>query len=163
VAQGKVQPDTSQKVQIWTELGFLRPNSEYARVNFFAHMLASLIPRDFLFQLTQAEKADGVANCDHLQNLTAPPELPSKEGWHLGCTAKRRRHPTQRRCHSDDAHEGQEKPEIPCGGAARLGHIAAAGEYEKEAVRVFYVAATRATQRLVVTCSVGEGLVRKLT
>lgn len=33
---------------------------------FFAHMLASLISRDFLFQLTQAENADVVANCDHL-------------------------------------------------------------------------------------------------
>lgn len=32
-------------------------------------MLASLIPRDFLFQLTQAEKAGVVANCDHLRSL----------------------------------------------------------------------------------------------
>lgn len=32
-------------------------------------MLASLISRDFLFQLTQAENADVVANCDHLRNL----------------------------------------------------------------------------------------------
>jgi hypothetical protein len=45
---------------------FLGPNSEYACVNFFAHILASLISRDFLFQLTQAENADVVANCDHL-------------------------------------------------------------------------------------------------
>ena len=30
-----------------------------------------------------------------------------------------------------------------------VGHMPAAGEDEKEAVRVFYVAATRATQRLV--------------
>ena len=29
-----------------------------------------------------------------------------------------------------------------------VGHMPAAGEYEKEAARVFYVAATRATQRL---------------
>ena len=33
--------------------------------------MTSLIPRDFLFQLTQAEKAGVVANCDHLLNLTA--------------------------------------------------------------------------------------------
>ena len=99
----------------------------------------------------QAEKAEVVANCDHIQNLTTPPELTSKEGWHLGCAAKRRRQPTQRRCHSDDDHEGQKKPEISCGGATRLGHIPAAGEYDKEAALVFYVAATRAMQRLVIT------------
>ena len=31
-------------------------------------------PGDFLFQLTHDEKAEVVANCDHLQNLTAPPK-----------------------------------------------------------------------------------------
>ena len=31
-------------------------------------------PGDFLFQLTVDEKAEVVANCDHLQNLTTPPE-----------------------------------------------------------------------------------------
>jgi len=34
-----------------------------------------------------------------------------------------------------------------------VGHMPAAGEDEKEAARVFYVAATRATQRLVITAS----------
>ncbi len=124
--------------------------------------MTSLIPRDFLLQLTQGEKAEVVANCDHLQTLTAPPKLPSKEGWHFGCTAKRRRQPTQRRCHSDDEHEGQEKPEIPCCGATRLGHIPAAGEYEKEAARVFYVAATRATHRLVISASESNGFILKI-
>ncbi len=38
--------------------------------------MTSLIPRDFLFQLTQAENADGVANCDHLQNLKFSQALP---------------------------------------------------------------------------------------
>ena len=38
--------------------------------------MTSLIPRDFLFQLTQAENADGVANCDHLQNLKFSKALP---------------------------------------------------------------------------------------
>ena len=37
-----------------------------------------------------------------------------------------------------------------------VGHMPAAGEDEKEAARVFYVAATRATQRLVITVS-GDG------
>ena len=33
-------------------------------------------PSDFLFQLTQDEKAEVVANCDHLQNLTFSKALP---------------------------------------------------------------------------------------
>ena len=36
---------------------------------FFAHVLTSLISRDLLFQLTQADNADVVANCDHRRNL----------------------------------------------------------------------------------------------
>lgn len=39
-------------------------------------MLASLIPGNFQFQLTQAEKADVVANCDHIQNLKFSKALP---------------------------------------------------------------------------------------
>ena len=31
-------------------------------------------PSNFLFQLTADEKAEVVANCDHLQNLSTPPE-----------------------------------------------------------------------------------------
>lgn len=43
-------------------------------MNFFRiNILISLIPANFLFQLTQGEKAEVVANYDHLQNLTAPP------------------------------------------------------------------------------------------
>ena len=34
-------------------------------------------PSEFLFQLTADEKAEVVAHCDHLQNLSTPPE-PSK-------------------------------------------------------------------------------------
>jgi hypothetical protein len=75
VAPGKGPPNTHQKIQICAELGFLGPNSEYACVNFFRiYILISLIPGDFLFQLTQAEKAEVVANCDHLQNLIARPK-----------------------------------------------------------------------------------------
>ena len=37
-----------------------------------------------------------------------------------------------------------------------VGHMPAAGEDEKEAARVFYVASTRASQRLLV-CVHGEG------
>ncbi len=40
--------------------------------------------------------------------------------------------------------------EFPLVALPGVGHMPAAGEDEKEATRVFYVAATRATQRLVV-------------
>ena len=33
-------------------------------------------PEDFMFQLTQQEKTDVVANCDHLSNLKFSPNLP---------------------------------------------------------------------------------------
>ena len=33
-------------------------------------------PEDFMFQLTQEEKTDVVANCDHLVNLKFSPNLP---------------------------------------------------------------------------------------
>ncbi|MBC8390955.1 MAG: ORF6N domain-containing protein [Deltaproteobacteria bacterium] len=33
-------------------------------------------PEDFMFQLTQAEKAEVVANCDHLSQLKFSPSLP---------------------------------------------------------------------------------------
>lgn len=45
---------------------------------FFVHSLTSLISAFFLFPLTQAEKGEVVANCDHLQNLTAPPKPGSR-------------------------------------------------------------------------------------
>lgn len=44
------------------------------------------------------------------------------------------------------ASKGLEFPVVALPG---VGHMPAAGEDEKEAARVFYVAATRATQRLV--------------
>ena len=43
--------------------------------------------------------------------------------------------------------------EFPVVALSGVGHMPAAGEDEKEAARVFYVAATRATHRLVVTMS----------
>ena len=43
--------------------------------------------------------------------------------------------------------------EFPLVALPGVGHMPAAGEDEKEAARVFYVAATRATQRLVVGVS----------
>ena len=41
---------------------------------------------------------------------------------------------------------------------AGVGHMPAKGENEQEAARVFYVVATRATQRLVIGASAGQYL-----
>jgi len=46
--------------------------------------------------------------------------------------------------------------EFPVVALPGVGHMPAAGEDEQEAARVFYVAATRATQRLVIGVS-GDG------
>ena len=46
--------------------------------------------------------------------------------------------------------------EFPVVALPGVGHMPASGEDEKEAARVFYVAATRATQKLIVT-TYGQG------
>jgi hypothetical protein len=66
----KNSPTRHKKFKFLQNLVFSGPFSEYACVNFLAIILTFLIPNDFLFQLTQDEKAEVVANCDHLQNLT---------------------------------------------------------------------------------------------
>ena len=53
--------------------------------------------------------------------------------------------------------------EFPVVALPGVGHMPANREDEKEAARVFYVAATRATQRLVVATSGNGGLERRLT
>ena len=52
--------------------------------------------------------------------------------------------------------------EFPVVALPGVGHMPAAGEDEKEAVRVFYVAATRATQRLVIGVGGGSALGQRL-
>lgn len=52
--------------------------------------------------------------------------------------------------------------EFPVVALPGVGHMPAAGEDEQEAARVFYVAATRATQRLIVTASGGSGFGKRL-
>ena len=52
--------------------------------------------------------------------------------------------------------------EFPVVALPDVGHMPAVGEDEKEAARVFYVAATRATQRLVVAVSGGSGFGKRL-
>lgn len=52
--------------------------------------------------------------------------------------------------------------EFPVVALPGVGHMPAAGEDEKEAARVFYVAATRATQRLVMGVGGNGGFGRRL-
>lgn len=62
---------------------------------------------------------------------------------------------------SDDmrASKGLEFPVVALPG---VGHMPAKGEDEKEAARVFYVSATRATQRLVIGVGGDGGFGRRL-
>jgi superfamily I DNA/RNA helicase len=53
--------------------------------------------------------------------------------------------------------------EFPVVALPGVGHMPAPGEDEKEAARVFYVAATRATQRLLITASGDGQFVSKLS
>ncbi len=187
--------------------------------------MTSLISRDFLFQLTQGEKAEVVANCDHLQSLTAPPKpgrrpiatnvsyvagfadafpfaaivstlsrylrwnhvvnlrqmhkhsITSTEYWTdlplkavlcadtkmrdlCARTLAQRKLPVENRLGSGNLDPTSNKikvltmkvskgVEFPVEALPGVGRMPAAGKDEKEAARVFYVAATRATQRLV--------------
>ena len=52
--------------------------------------------------------------------------------------------------------------EFPVVALPGVGRMPAAGEDEKEATRVFYVAATRATQRLVIAASGNTGFASRL-
>ena len=53
--------------------------------------------------------------------------------------------------------------EFPVVALPGVGHMPAPGEDEKEAARVFYVAATRATQRLVIGVEGNRGFGRSLS
>ena len=53
--------------------------------------------------------------------------------------------------------------EFPVVALPGVGHMPAPGEDEKEAARVFYVAATRATQRLGITASATGEFGRRLS
>ena len=77
------------------------------------------LPSDFLFQLTQDEKAEVAANCDHFQNPRFSKALPFAFTEH---------------------------------GAIQTANVLASSqgvEMGVYVVRAFYVAATRATQRLL--------------
>ena len=53
--------------------------------------------------------------------------------------------------------------EFPVVALPGVGHMPATREDEKEAARVFYVAATRATQKLMIGAYGGKGLGKSLT
>ena len=53
--------------------------------------------------------------------------------------------------------------EFPVVALPGVGHMPAAGEDEQEAARVFYVAATRATQRLVIGAAGSGGFSKRLS
>ena len=66
------------------------------------------------------------------------------------------------RRYPDHDHEGQQRTGVPRRSAARRGHMPAKGEDEQEAARVFYVTATRVTQRLVIGAGGDGGSGRRL-
>lgn len=121
-------------------------------------MLTSLISRDCLFQLTQAENADVVANCDHIRNLTAPPK-PGRRPIAINMSHVARfadacpvaamvstlsRHlrwnhvDNLQQMHKDGITVAKYLTELPTKAELAV---------KKDAALVFYVAATRAAQR----------------
>jgi hypothetical protein len=89
VALGKEQPDTFQKVEMCAELVFWGQIQNMLMQTFFAHILTCntlKLPRiqspiQMIRGLRVMLDVDlaalyGGANCEHLQNLTDPPERP---------------------------------------------------------------------------------------
>jgi hypothetical protein len=71
-----VREGRGQKVMVDADLAELYGVST-KRLNEQVRRNASRFPADFMFQLTAAEKAEVVANCDHLARLKFSPTLPS--------------------------------------------------------------------------------------
>ena len=112
-----------------------------------------MLPRiESRIQVICGLKAEVVANCDRLQNLTPPPRaaIQRKGGTviallkggddHLGADAIQMM--------TMKVSKGLELPVVAITG---FGYMPTPEEDEKEAARVFYAAAIRATQRLVNT------------
>ena len=64
-----------QKVMIDTDLAMLY-GVPTKRLNQQVHRNIELFPADFMFELTFKEKAEVVANCDHLRKLEFSPYFP---------------------------------------------------------------------------------------
>jgi len=135
--------------------------------------LTFLIPGNFLFQLTQGKKSEVVANCDHLQNLTAPQKLgrrPIAPNMRyvarfsdalpvaaIVSTLSRHLHWNHvvilQLMHKDGITVAEYWTELPTKAELAV---------KKDAARVFYVAATRAMHTLLLTTCGTNGFGRKL-
>lgn len=73
--EGRIQIIRGQRVMIDVDLAALY-GVETKRLNEQVKRNRERFPADFLFQLTAAEKAEVVANCDHLQKLKFSKVLP---------------------------------------------------------------------------------------
>ncbi|NJS36660.1 MAG: ORF6N domain-containing protein [Brachymonas sp.] len=73
--EGRIQLIRGQRVMIDSDLALLY-GVETKRLNEQVKRNANRFPLDFMFQLTPAEKAEVVANCDHLQKLKFSKALP---------------------------------------------------------------------------------------
>jgi membrane-associated protease RseP (regulator of RpoE activity) len=73
--ESRIQTIRGQRVMIDADLALLY-GVETKRLNEQVKRNANRFPHDFMFQLTSAEKAEVVANCDHLQKLKFSKALP---------------------------------------------------------------------------------------
>ncbi len=77
LAMCRVPETCGLRVMLDVDLAALYGGVQTKRLNEQVKRNRDRFPNDFLFQLTLDEKAEVVANCDHLQNLATPSE-PSK-------------------------------------------------------------------------------------
>jgi ORF6N domain len=73
--EARIQTIRGQRVMVDADLALLY-GVETKRLNEQVKRNANRFPQDFMFQLTAAEKAEVVANCDHLQKLKFSKALP---------------------------------------------------------------------------------------
>ena len=73
--EARIQTIRGQRVMVDSDLALLY-GVETKRLNEQVKRNANRFPQDFMFQLTAAEKAEVVANCDHLQKLKFSKALP---------------------------------------------------------------------------------------
>ena len=73
--EARIQTIRGQRVMVDADLALLY-GVETKRLNEQVKRNANRFPQDFMFQLTVAEKAEVVANCDHLQKLKFSKALP---------------------------------------------------------------------------------------
>jgi len=87
-----IQTVRGQKVILDTDLAELY-GVPTKRLNEQVKRNSSRFPEDFIFQMTAQEKAEVVANCDHLARLKFSPQLPhafTEHGAIMAATARYR-------------------------------------------------------------------------